>query len=78
MSPPVVGGGTGYTYTGSVEVCRHAGAQVNIIGGIRPLASRSGMFVDADQFQRVIIEATNGTGYIMPGVVPHWRDRHSR
>ncbi len=76
--PASSGRGTGYTYTGSVEVCRHAGAQVNIIGGVRPLASRSGMFVDADQFQRVIIEATNGTGYIMPGAVPHWRDRFSR
>ena len=76
--PASSGRGTGYTYTGAVEVCRHAGAQVNIIGGVRPLASRSGMFVDADKFQRVIIEATNGTGYIMPGVVPHWRDRFNR
>ena len=76
--PASSGRGTGYTYTGAVEICRHAGAQVNIIGGVRPLASRSGMFVDADQFQRVIIEATNGTGYIMPGAVPHWRDRFSR
>lgn len=76
--PASSGPGTGYTYTGAVEVCRHAGAQVNVIGGVRPLASRSGMFVDADKFQRVIIETTNGTGYIMPGVVPHWRDRFSR
>ena len=76
--PASNGRGTGYTYTGAVEVCRHAGAQVNIIGGVRPLAARSGVFVDADKFQRVIIEATNGTGYIMPGVVPHWRDRFSR
>ena len=76
--PASNGRGTGYTYTGAVEVCRHAGAQVNIIGGVRPLAARSGVFVDADKFQRVIIEATNGTGYIMPGAVPHWRDRFSR
>ena len=76
--PASSGRGTGYTYTGSVEVCRHAGAQVNIIGGVRPLTSGSGVFVDADKFQRVIIEATNGTGYIMPGAVPSWRDRFSR
>ena len=76
--PASSGPGTGYTYTGAIETCRHLGAQVNIIGGVRPLASRSGMFVEADKFQRLIIEATNGTGYIMPGVVPHWRDRFSR
>lgn len=76
--PASRGPGTGYTYTQATNVCQHAHAQVNIIGGIRPLRQGSGAFVDADKFQLHITQATNGIAYIMPGIVPQWRDRHSR
>ena len=72
------GPNTGYTNTQAIAVCRHAGAQVNIIGGVAPLGAKTGRFIDADKFQRDLAEVTNGKLYIMPGVVPSGRDQHTR
>ena len=69
--PSSSGPETRYTYTKAVEVCRRAGAQVNVIGGIAPTGGHSlspgsgrGVF---EEFQRRAPAATNGVHYIMPG-----------
>ena len=59
--PSTHGPRTEYTYAEAVEVCRNAGAQVNIIGGILSV----GKYVD--DFQRDVTEGTNGIHYVMPG-----------
>ena len=69
--PSSSGPGTGHTYTKAVEVCRHADAQVNAIGGIAPMGGPvhspvSGHGV-SEEFQRRAPASTNGKHYIMPG-----------
>jgi hypothetical protein len=69
--PSSSGPGTGYTYAKAVEVCRHANAQVNAIGGIAPMGGPvfspvSGHGV-SEEFQRRAPASTNGKHYIMPG-----------
>ena len=72
------GPGTRYTYTETIEVCYHAGAQVNIIGAVTPLGAKAGRFIDAEKFQQGLVDITNGKFYIMPGAMPSGRDQHSR
>ena len=72
------GPGTGHTYTEAVEVCYHAGAQVNIIGAVAPLGAKAGRFIEAEKFQHGLVDVTNGKFYIMPGAMPSGRDRHTR
>lgn len=69
---------TGYTYTEAIEICYHAGAQVNIIGAVIPLGAKAGRFIDAEKFQHGLVDVTNGKFYIMPGAMPSGRDRHTR
>ena len=66
---PSSGPGTGYTYIEAIEVIRRAGAQTNIIGAAVPLGPKSGVLVDADEFQRRITVVTNGKYYIIPGAM---------
>ena len=68
--PSTSGPETTYTSTQAVGICRHAGAQVNAIGGIAPMGSvRSAADAQAvsEEFQRRAPAATNGAHYIMPG-----------
>ncbi len=69
--PSSSGPKTTYTSARAVEACRHAGAQVNVIGGIartggHSLSPASGREV-REEFQRRAPAATNGAHYIMPG-----------
>ena len=75
--PSSSGPGTGYTYTRAVEVCRDAGAQVNVIGGIVPMGMGRAMGAEvfspgprrafSEEFQGRVTEVTDGQHYIMPG-----------
>ena len=69
--PSSSGPKTTYTSARAVEACRHAGAQVNVIGGIartggHSLSPDSGRGV-REEFQRRAPAATNGVHHIMPG-----------
>ena len=68
--PSSSGPETGYTSARAVEVCRHADAQVNAIGGVAPMGSVHSS-ADAgsvsEEFQQRAPAATNGKHYIMPG-----------
>ena len=60
---------TEYTYTQVVEICRDAGAQVNMIGAPR-LPGKfvpDSIRVPPSEFMLNITESTNGRHYIMPG-----------
>lgn len=68
--PSTSGPETAYTSTQAVGICRHAGAQVNAIGGIAPMGSvrsAADAQVVSEEFQRRAPAATNGAHYIMPG-----------
>ena len=62
--------GTEYTYTGAVQLCLDAGAQVNIIGSLVAV----GKFVD--DFQKNLTDDTNGIHYIMPGTEEQNKELH--
>ena len=80
--PSSSGPRTGYTYAKAVEVCRHANAQVNAIGGIAPMGGPvfspvSGHGV-SEEFQRRAPASTNGKHYIMPGTEVLFQSRLTR
>ncbi len=75
------GPGKKYTAARAIEVCRDAGAQVNVIGGIAPMggavSSLAGGKLHVD-FQQRVAEVTKGQHYIMPGSPSHLRQSDIR
>ncbi len=59
----------GYTVEKAIAVCRHAGAQVNVIGGTSMGNDAFRNQTDSVAFQQKVTELTNGTYYVMPDSV---------